>query len=126
MSVDARNARLDALTAEVGPAGTLTVYSGARPATGGAATTPLVTFTLGSPFAPAASGGTLSPTLPGNATATGTGTASWFRVSTSGGAQVVDGDVVTSGTTGMVLLSTSITSGQPVQIDSWSWTEGNA
>ena len=52
-----RNARLDAITTFAGSAAKLRIYSGVRPATGGAVTTLLAELTLGSPLAPAASGG---------------------------------------------------------------------
>lgn len=124
-STAARNARLDAITTAVGNAGKLRIYNGARPASGGAATTLLSEHTLGSPFAPAAAAGVLSPTLPANVNASATSTATWFRVTTSAGAFVIDGDVAVSGSD-LNLVSTSITSGQPVQITAWTITTGNA
>lgn len=125
-STTLRNARLDAITTAVGNAGKLNIYNGTRPASGGAATTLLAQFTLGSPFASAAaSGGPLSPTLPSNVSASNSGTATWFRVTTSGGTWVIDGDVSTSGSD-LNLTSTSITSGQTVSVTSWTITTGNA
>ena len=120
-----RNSQLNAITTAVGNAGTLTIYSGTQPATGGAATTVLATFTLGSPFAPAASGAVLSPTLPANVNASATGTATWFRVSTSGAAQCIDGTCGTSGTD-LILNTTALTSGNPVSVTAWTVTRGNA
>jgi hypothetical protein len=70
-----RNAQLDAITTAVGNAGKLRIYDGTRPATGGAATTLLAEFTLGTPFAAAAAAGVLSPTLPANTTGAAAGTA---------------------------------------------------
>jgi len=71
-----RNAQLDAITTYAGAGAKLRIYDGTRPATGGTATTLLAEFTLGSPFAPGASGGVLSPTLPSavNAGASGKAT----------------------------------------------------
>ena len=128
-SLSLRKAKADAITTAVGNAGILTIYSGTQPATGGAATTALVSFTLGTPFAPAATGtlgGTvsISPTLPSAATAGATGTATWFRITTSGGTQVADGTVGTSGAD-LNLATTSITSGLSVQITSWTMAVGN-
>ena len=120
-----RNSQLNAITTAVGNAGTLTIYSGTQPATGGAATTVLATFTLGSPFAPAASGAVLSPTLPANVNASATGTATWFRVSTSGAAQCIDGTCGTSGTD-LILNTTALTSCNPVSVTAWTVTRGNA
>lgn len=125
-STTLRNARLDAVTSAVGNAGKLRIYDGSRPASGGAATNLLAEFTLGSPFAGAASsGGPLSVTLPSNVNASASGTATWFRVVTSGGTFVIDGSVSTSGSD-LNLVTTSITSGQPVSITSWTITTGNA
>ena len=119
-----RNAKADATTTAVGNAGKLRIYNGARPASGGAATTLLSEHTTGTPYAPAAAAGVLSPTLPANVNASATGTATWFRVTTSAGAFVADGDVAASGSD-LNLISTSITSGQPVQITGWTTTTGN-
>lgn len=123
-STTLRNAKLDAISTAVGNAGTLKIYDGSRPATGGTATTLLSTHTLGSPFAPSASAGVLSPTLPSNVNAVATSTATWFRVATSGATFVFDGSVSTSGSD-LNLVSTSITNGQPVAITSWTITAGN-
>lgn len=131
-SLAARKAHLDTgVTAQVGSAGILTIYSGTQPATGGTATTALVSFTLGSPFAAASTGtlgGTVSiaPTLPSASTATGTGTATWFRVTTSGGAQVIDGTVgITGSGADLQLPTTSITTGLSVQITAWTINANN-
>lgn len=126
MSTTLRNARLDAITSAVGSAGKLAIYDGTRPATGGAATNKLAEFTLGTPFAAAASGGgPLSPTLPSNVTALLTGTATWFRITTSGGTFVIDGSAGTGGTD-LVLNSAAISSGATVSITGFTITEGNA
>lgn len=124
-STTLRNAQLDAITAAVGNAGKLIIYDGTRPATGGAATTALATFTLGSPFAPAASGAVLSPTLPSTTTGTAAGTATWYRITTAGGAFVMDGSVGTAGTD-MILNTTTISVGVNVQITSFTISAGNA
>lgn len=125
MSTTLRNARLDAITTAVGNAGKLAIYDGTRPATGGTATNKLAEFTLGTPFAAAASAGALSPSLPSNVTALLTGTATWFRVTTSGGTFVFDGSAGTGGTD-LVLNSAAISSGATVSITGFTVTEGNA
>ena len=125
-STTLRNARLDAITTAVGSAGKLQIYDGTRPATGGTATNKLAEFTLGSPFSAAASGGgPLSPTLPSSVTALLSGTATWFRITTSGGTFVIDGSVGTSGAD-CNLNTTTISSGGTVSITSFSITTGNA
>lgn len=124
-STSLRTAKADAVTTAVGNAGKLAIYDGSRPASGGTATTKLAEFTLGSPFAPGASSGVLSPTLPSNVNAVAGGTATWFRVTTSGGTFVIDGSISTSGSD-LNLVTTTIVSGQPVSITSWTITVGNA
>jgi hypothetical protein len=117
-----RNAQLDAITTYAGAGAKLRIYDGTRPATGGTATTLLAEFTLGSPFAPAASGGVLSPTLPSAVNAGATGTATWFRVvKADGTTHVLDGSIGAE----MTLNTASITSGLQVSITSWSITRGN-
>lgn len=121
-SVTLRNDQLDAITARVGNAGKLVIYDGVRPATGGAATTLLVEFTLGTPFAPAAAAAVLSPNLPADANGVAVGTATWGRVTTSAGVFCVDLGVGTD----IVLSSAAITVGVPVSVVSWTITRGNA
>jgi hypothetical protein len=121
-----RNAQLDAITTFAGSGAKLRIYSGTQPATGGTATTLLAEFTLGSPFAPAASAAVLSPTLPSATTGSSTGTATWFRVvKADGTTHVLDGTAGTSGTD-MVLSTTSIVSTGAVSVTSWTITRANA
>ena len=124
-STTLRNSQLDAITTAVGNAGKLAIYDGTRPATGGTATTKLAEFTLGSPFSGAASAGALSPTLPSNTTGLAAGTATWFRITTSGGTFVIDGSVGTSGAD-LNLNTTTISVGVTVAITSFSISRGNA
>jgi hypothetical protein len=119
-----RNARLDIITSTVGNAGVFNVYDGTRPAFGGAATNLLASFTMGSPFAPAAAAGVLSPTLPSNTTGVANGTATWARLQTSGGVAVIDMDVATSGAQ-FNLNTTTISVGLTVSMTSASLTTGN-
>lgn len=119
-----RNAQMDAKTTAVGNAGKFALYDGIRPATGGTATNKLAEFTLGSPFAPASSGGVLSPTLPTNTIGLLTGTATWGRLTTSAAGFVADYSVGTSGTD-VVLNTTSISVGVTVSITAWTETAGN-
>lgn len=124
-NVSLRNAQLDAITTFAGAGAKLRIYDGTRPATGGTATTLLAEFTLGSPFAPAASAGVLSPTLPSAVTGSATGTATWYRiVKADGTTHVIDGSAGTSGTD-MILNTASIT---PVScsVTAWTVTRGNA
>lgn len=124
-STTLRNAQLDAITTAVGNAGKLAIYDGTRPATGGAATTKLAEFTLGTPFAAGAAAGVLSPTLPVDTTGIAAGTATWFRITTSGGTFVIDGSVGTSGSD-CNLNTTTISVGATLSVTSFSITRGNA
>ena len=119
-----RNAQLDAITTAVGNAGKLQIYDGTRPATGGTATTKLVEFTLGSPFASAAAAGVLSPTLPSATTGITAGTATWFRITTSGGSFVLDGSAGISATD-LILNTATISSGVNVTVSAFTITRGN-
>lgn len=121
-STTLRNAQLDAITTAVGNAGKLALYDGVRPATGGAATTKLAEFTLGTPFAPAAAAAVLSPTLPGATTGLAAGIATWGRITTSGGTFVIDLGVGTD----ITLNTTTVSVGVACLVTSWTITRGNA
>ena len=124
-STTLRNAQNDAITTAIGNAGKLQLYDGVRPATGGAATTKLAEFTLGTPFAAASAAGVLSPTLPSSTTGLAAGTATWGRITTSGGAFVVDVSVGTAATE-WILNTTTISVGVTVSVTAVSITAGNA
>ena len=125
-STTLRDAQLDAITSTVGASGLLNIYSGTRPATGGTATTRLAQLTCNATVAPASSGGVLTlNSITADSSANATGTATWFRITTSGGTAVIDGDVGTSGSD-LNLNSTSITSGGTVSVTSFTITCGNA
>ena len=120
-----RNAMLDEITAAAGSNALIRIYDGSRPATGGAATTLLAELTCNATFAAAASSGVLTlNSITQDSSANATGTATWFRLVTSGGTFVLDGNVGTSGSD-LNLTTTSIVSGQPVSITSFTITEGN-
>ena len=123
-----RNARLDALTSALGSSALLRIYDGARPPTGGAATSLLAQLTCSATFAPAASGGVLTANAITSATASGTGTATWARLTTSGGTFVADMSVSVAGGGGDLQITgtASITSGVTVAVSSLTITEGNA
>lgn len=120
-----RNNQLAQITTAVGTSGKIRIYSGTRPATGGTETTVLAELPCSATFAPAPSGGVLTVNAITSATASASGTASWFRVLTSANAAVLDGDVGTSGSD-LNLNSTAITSGGSVAISSFTITAGNA
>ena len=124
-STTVRNAMLDAITSAAGASALLSIYDGVRPATGGTATTLLAQLTCNATFAPAASGGVLTlNSITQDSSANATGTATWFRITTSGAAFVLDGNVGTSGSD-LNLTTTSIVATQPVSVTSFVITEGN-
>ena len=123
-STTVRNAMLDAITTAAGANATLKFYDSTRPASGGATTTLLATVTCGATFAAAAAGGVLTLNAITGANAVATGTATWFRIATSGGTFVIDGNVGTSGSD-LNMTTTSFVSGQPVAVSSFVITESN-
>ena len=125
-STTLRNSQLDAVSTAVGTGGLIRIYDGTRPATGGAATTLLAELTVAGAFAPAAAAGVLTVNaVTQDSSANATGTATWFRVTTSAGTFVIDGNVSTSGSD-MNLNTTSIVATGPVSITSFTITRGNA
>lgn len=129
MATNLRNARVDAITTFAGNGALLRLYDGTRPSTGGTATTLLAELTCGTPFAASASGGVLTlGSITQDSAANAAGTATWFRVVKSDGTtHVMDGSVTATGGGGdMELVTTSITTGQPVQVTSFTITEGGA
>ena len=125
-STTLRNARQDAITTAIGASGLFRIYDSSRPASGGAATTLLAELALSATAAGASSGGVLTfNSIAQDASANATGTATWFRIVTSGGTFVIDGSVGTSGSD-LNITTTSIVATQPVSVTSCVITEGNA
>lgn len=124
-STTLRNAQNDAITAAIGNGGKGQLYDGARPATGGPATTKLAEFTFGTPFSGASVAGVMSPTLPADTTGLAVGSATWGRITTAAGAFVADVSVGTSGAE-WILNTTSITIGVTVSLTAMTVTAGNA
>lgn len=126
-----RNNKLDEITAAIGSSGLLRIYDGSQPADADTAVsgqTLLAELALSATAAGAASGGVLTfSAISDDSSANATGTASWFRVVTSGGAAVFDGDITTvaTGTGDLQLDSTSITATQTVSVSSLTITEGS-
>lgn len=124
-----RNAKVDAavdlLDAGAG-AGTIKIYSGSQPATPATAAsgTLLVTITLADPAFGAASSGSASLTDPASVNAVATDTAGWARFADSDGTTRFDGHVTATGGGGVVeLSSTSLVSGNPVDITGGTYTQ---
>jgi hypothetical protein len=114
-----RNAQLDAITTFAGNAALLRIYDGTRPATGGAATNLLAELTCATPFAGAASSGSLTVgSITGDTSADASGTATWYRlVKADGTTHVADGNVgvstvtTISGTSGDATITVGSASG---------------
>lgn len=129
LNVALRNSRLDEITALLDAdagAGYLRIYSGTRPATGGAVTTLLAELTMSVTSFPAAAAGTMTAnSITDDSSANATGTATWFRMVDNSGDHILDGDVGTSGSD-LNLSSTAIVTGGTVSVTSFALTEGNA
>lgn len=118
--VATRNAMADAITSQAGSNARLKIYDGTPPGSVGASLSGnnlLVDLPCSAAFAPAASGGALTLNAITTTNATATGTASFFRITTSGGTAKVQGTVGTTAND-LNLTSTSIVSGAPVAINS--------
>jgi hypothetical protein len=122
-----KNAVLDA-TPDINTmfnAGSLTIRTGAAPGAGNPATgTVLATFTIGAAQWNAASGGarTITATIT-DASADNTGTAGHFRLASSTGTYVLEGDATAVGGGGaMELITTSIVATQPVDLTTFTFT----
>lgn len=127
-SAAARTTQMTALNTEIGNGAILRIYSGTRPASVAASITGtvLAELTCGSPFGTVSNGVLTAASITQDSSANATGTATHFRLFQSNGTTaVLDGDVGTSGSD-LNLTSTSITSGQPVQITSFVLTRAGA
>lgn len=98
MSTTLRNNMLDEITSYAGTSAILNIYSGTQPSGGGTAGTLLAQLVCNaSQFAPAASAGVLTlSSITQDSSINASGTASWFRITQSGGTWVMDGDVSTT------------------------------
>lgn len=115
---------LNAIDAGAG-AGFLRIYDGTRPSKGGTVTTLLAELTFSDPSGTVSGGVLTFNAVNQDPSANATGTATWARIVDSTGAFVADLSVGTSGQD-VNLNSTSIATGQVVQITSATITEGNA
>lgn len=115
-----RNSMADAITAQMGSNARLKIYDGTPPANLAASLSGnnlLVDLPCSATFAPVGSGGTLTLNTITTTNAAATGTASFFRFTTSGGTAKIQGTVGTTAND-LNLTSTSIVSGAPVAINS--------
>ena len=123
-----RNAKLDAIdnAANAGTgAAKLRYYDGARPATGGTATTLLAEQVMTDPaFGAAAAGVLTANAVADDVSADAAGTGTWARVVDSDNVVVYDGDVSTSGSD-FNLNTTTFSVGLNVALTSLVITDGN-
>ncbi len=131
-STSVRNALLDAIETTVGTSAVIKLRTGSAPADCGTADsgTVLATFSLASDWAAAASSGTKAlNSLPvTDSSADGSGDAGHFRLYASDGTTChLQGTVTATGGGGdMTASSVTITSGQPVNITSFTLTAPGA
>lgn len=122
-----RDAQQNGLITYAGSGAIIHIYAGTQPANANTAIstqTLLVALNVSGSFG-TDSNGTITMSSVTSATATGTGTASFFRITKSDNSTVVmDGSVGTSGTD-MILDNTSIATGQTVSITSGTIIRAN-
>lgn len=124
MANAACDAIVDAIDGGAG-AGLLLILDGAKPAGPGTAITTqvtLATLTMSDPaFGAASNGVATASAITQDSSADASGTATWFRITTSSGTAILDGTVGTSGAD-LNLVTTTIVATQPVQISSLTVT----
>ena len=129
-SVAVRNAQLDAKEATIGTAPKLRILTGSPPANCAAAETGslLVEMSLPSDWLAAASSGSKAKAGTWSGTASGAGTAGYYRIADTAGTTCHEqGTVTATGNGGdMEVDNTSIASGQTVTVNSYTTTAGNA
>lgn len=119
-----RTNQITTLNTDIGTNAQIILYSGTPPANVAAAltgTTLLVQFAGNASAFGTVSSGVLTANAIANATASATGTASFFRINTSGGTAVMQGTCGTSGAD-MILTNTSIASSQVCTFSSMTIT----
>ena len=126
INVALKNSLLDGIDA-VFNNGTCVLYTGTPPGAANAATgTVLATMSLGADSFAAAASGSKAKNNAWTVTASGTGTAGYFRLINSGATQILEGTVTAAGGGGDITLdNTSIASGQTVTISTFSITSSN-
>lgn len=128
-SIPVRNARLDAFETTVGASAKLRILTGTQPATCATAESGslLIEIALPSDWLNPASAGAIAKLGTWSGSATGAGTAGYFRiVDTAGTTCHQQGDITaTSGGGDLELDNTSIAVSQTVTVTSYTVTDGN-
>ena len=132
-TVALRNAQQDALATVAGNSGLLRIYDGTPPGSAEAAlsgNTLLGQLTMNATAFSAASNGQLvanAITQDGSADASSVGGATFFRLLTSGGTVVMQGDITATGGGGAMTLNTvTIVANGPISCTGFAITRGNA
>lgn len=129
-STSVRNAQLDAVESTTGTSAILRIYTGSPPADCATAVsgTLLVSMTLPSDWMAAASAGSKAKSGSWTGTASGTGTAGYFRIwdSTPTVCHAQGTVTATGGGGDMTLDNTSIASSQTVTVNTFTLSAGNA
>lgn len=127
-AVSLKNAKLDAITTQIGTSGLLRGYSGTQPTnpdTALSGNTQLFECALSSTAAAGASGGVWTANaITADSSADATGTLSFISLLTSGGTRKIDMDAGTSGASAN-FNTLSIVSGAQVSISAATLTSGN-
>ena len=131
LSVEVRNARLNAIETQVGPDPVLRLYTGTPPANCAAATTgsQLVSYTLAADWAAAAASGSKSfSNTPIAGTAGASGTVGYYRLFESTVTTChMQGTVTETGFGGDLTIDNAvIANGQAVNVTGWTITDANA
>lgn len=123
-----KNAKLDAITSQLGSNALLRLYSGTQPTnpdTALSGNTLLAELPCSATFAPGAASGVLTASaITADSAADATGTATWGTLVTSGGTRKIDFSVGTSGAD-LNLNTTSIVDGAQVSVSSLTITSAN-
>ena len=127
-SVGTINNQLTQLNTDIGISAQIRLYDGTQPAGPGTAITTqvlLAQWTGNVAGFGSVAAGVLTAAAVANVNASASGTASWFRILTTGGTAVIDGSAGTA-TSDMILTTTTIVSGGAQAFTSMTITGGNA
>lgn len=124
LATGVRNNMLEQIVTAIGASGLLRIYDGEKPP--GPATAPtgqvlLAELALSATAGTVADGVLTFGAIATDAAANATGAASWYRVTSAGGAGVVDGTVGTAASD-LVMNTTAVVAGGPVAVTAFSYT----
>jgi len=127
-SVAVRNARLDAIETTISTSPKLRILTGTQPATCATAESGslLIEIALPSDWAAAASSGSKAKSGTWSGSATGTGTAGYYRIVDNAGTTCHEQGSCGIGSGDLSFDNTSIASGQTVTVNTFTKTDGNA